>query len=155
VNGANQNVKAKAPIFLFSSSPQQARAVIDLSAGYPGGVRRTIWMLDRKRVVIQDDVQLDSSFEWNFHTPAKVEIENHKAILSLKGAQLLATLLSPEDGKFEATDSDAPDPQKPNPGVTNLVVHCSANVHKIVVLFCAVDDTTLPAVEKLEKRSAK
>jgi hypothetical protein len=156
LHGANQNQKAKAPIISFVSAPGRAAAVIDLSAAYPSGtVRRGICMLDRKRVLIQDEVQLPSSFEWNFHTPAKVEIDGNKATLSLKGAQLRANLLSPAEGKFEATDSDAPEPQKPNPGVTNLVVRCSGNEHRIVVLFSAVDDTTVPVVDELDKWAEK
>ncbi len=153
-NGANQNTKAKAPILWFDSKPDRASAVIDLTAAYAhaASVHRGISMIDRKRVLIQDEVNLAQtephSFEWNFHTQAKVDVDGKKAILTLHGKQLIATLLRPENGKFETLDCNAPAPQKPNPGVTDLMVHCD-NGQTITVLFSAVDDKFVPTLTDL------
>jgi hypothetical protein len=160
VNGQNQNLKAKAPITSFVTAPDRTTAIIDLSAAYPSGsVRRGIELIDGKQVLIQDEVNLLQDkpipFDWNFHTPARVDADGMKAVLTLSGTQLRATLLSPEDGKFETTNSDAAAPQKPNPGITNLVVHCSGLEHRIVVLFSAVDDTNVPGVVELSRWPVK
>jgi hypothetical protein len=151
LDGANQNEKAKAQIIWFDSKPDRASAVIDLTAAYPNAVsvRRGISMIDRKRVLIQDEIKLMQEqprpYEWNFHTQAQVETHGNKAILTLHGKRLLATLLSPKDGKFETTDCDAPPPQKPNTGVTNLMVH-TVGGQTVAVLFSAVDDQFVPTL---------
>ena len=161
VDGANQNTKARAEIISFVNQPNRMAAVIDLSAAYPGGsVLRGICMLDQKRVLVQDQVRLNQRepipFEWNFHTPAKVVLDGKHATLSLGDAKLRVTLISPEDGKFEMSNADAPLPQKQNMGITTLQIKCSGLEHgQIAVLFSAVDDDTIPPIEDLSRWPAK
>jgi hypothetical protein len=161
VDGANQNTKAKARIISFVNQPGRMAAVIDLSAVYPSGtVQRGICLLDQKRVLVQDQVRLNQlepiPYEWNLHTPAKVELDGNKATLSLGGVQMRLTLLSPATGKFEMTNTDAPAPQKANPGITTLRVRCNGTEHApIAVLFSTFDDAAIPAVEDLANWPAK
>ena len=161
VDGANQDTKAKAKIISFVNQPNRMAAIIDLSAAYPAGtVQRGICMLDQKRVLVQDQIRLNQRepipYEWNFHTAAKVELDGKKAILSLGDARLRMTLLSPAGAKFEMTGTDAPPPQKPNPGITTVRVRCDGTEHApIAVLFSTLDDATIPAVEDLANWPAK
>jgi hypothetical protein len=154
LDGANQNQKAKAQIIWFDSKPDHASAVIDLTAAYPNAmsVQRGISMIDRKRVLVQDEVKLMQDeprpYEWHFHTQAKVEINGKKATLTLHGKQLLATLLSPEDGKFESIDCDAPTPQKQNTGIIDLMVRCTGG-QTVTVLFSTADDQFVPTLKNL------
>jgi hypothetical protein len=152
VNGANQNTKATATITSLATPGDDAYSVVDLSAGYSDlkSVHRGFAMLDRKRVLVQDEIDADADTpaEWNFHTPAKVELNGATATLSLGKSQLRATLLSPSDAKFELTDCDAPKPQKPNTGISNLMVRIKGG-GTIAVLFSAVDDSDRPKIKPL------
>ena len=60
VNGENQQTRAKAPIVAFLATPERTFAVADLSEAYRPRVqqaRRGIAVLDRKLVLVQDEVQ--------------------------------------------------------------------------------------------------
>lgn len=153
---ANQDEKAKAKIISFTSAGGRDSAVIDLTAAYPGAtfVRRGIALIGGRQVLIQDESGMPADhspeLEWNFHTRAAVKVDGNKAILTLGNAQLLATLLSPGNGKFETQVCDPPPPQKANPGVTNLLVRRDAN-GRIAVLFSAVDDAAPPPLQELSQ----
>jgi hypothetical protein len=157
-NGANQEPKAKAKIVWFDTKPDRSAAIIDLSAGYGGDVRRGVALIGGKQVLIQDEFSMPQDKElvsqWNFHTRATVKVAGQTALLSLGGKQLRATLLSPADGKFGTEDCDTPAPQRANPGVTNLFAR-STGQGRFAVVFSADGDTAMPAVEPLAKWGKK
>ncbi|HOW19321.1 MAG TPA: heparinase II/III family protein, partial [Phycisphaerae bacterium] len=93
INGENQDPKARAPLVAFGSSPRQAFAVADLSEAYARSakrVRRGVAMLDRKRVLIQDEIEAAAplNVEWTMHTTAQVRINGDVALLSVRGKML-------------------------------------------------------------------
>ena len=107
IDDANQDVSAKAPIVAFSSMPQRAFAVADLSEGYKSSctrVRRGIELLNRNAVVVEDEVEANKpvKVQWNLHTMAGVQIsdDGRQATLSLGGKSIDARILSPDEGKF-------------------------------------------------------
>ncbi len=151
-NGGNQDPKAKARIIWFDTKPERSAAIIDLSAGYGGQVRRGVALIGGKQVLIQDEFSMPQDKElisqWNFHTRAKVKLDGRTAVLSLGGKHLKATLLSPAEGKFEMEVCDAPPPQKANAGVVNLFVR-GGDVGRFAVVFGAVDDAGPPRIVDL------
>ena len=115
-----------APIVAFESGPTKAFAVADLTAAYAGQVKRAargIALLDRKQVLVQDEIQ-DAAGEvvWQLHTRAKVESKGQQALLTQQGERLMATILSPADAKFTTASANPPEPQKQNTDVTKLVI---------------------------------
>ena len=71
----DQNPKAVAPIVKFNSQPGRVVAVADLSTAYGGmarQARRGIALVDRKRVLVQDEVEtaMPSDVWWFMTAPA-------------------------------------------------------------------------------------
>ena len=103
---------AKARITRFESGPERAFAIADLTPAYAKNARR-VWrgiaLLDRDKVLVQDEIQADKPVElcWFMHTPASVKIEDngHTANLQLAGALLRAEILSPAEAKFQIMDA--------------------------------------------------
>jgi hypothetical protein len=128
LDGENQNPKARAPVVAYFTSPGRAFAVADLTEAYAPRVRRAlrgVALLDRRRVVVQDEVEAaDSPVElvWNFHTRARVETVGARALLSIGPSRLEARILSPEHARFEVVSANPAPPQAQQPDVTNLVV---------------------------------
>jgi hypothetical protein len=148
INDANQDASAKAPIIAFSSKPERAFAVADLSQGYKwtgAKVRRGIELLDRNAVVVEDEVetQQPAKVQWQMHTAAVIQIADDKrtAELTQHGQSLAAKILSPDGAKFEVTSAAAPRPQNPNRGVSKLIVRLpeKTTATRIVVLLAAPD----------------
>lgn len=140
----NQISDAKAPIVAFSSKPDEAYAVADLSAAYAGSLRlarRGIRLFDgRRRVLVQDEAEVGEKpveLFWNFHTPAKVELDGASATLTLGGETMRVTILSPEGARFELLNANPPPPQRQQPVVKNLAINLSgaSGAVRIAVLF--------------------
>jgi hypothetical protein len=156
MDGQNQPVKSAAPIIEFASHPNWASAIADLSAAYPraGSARRGIALLDRRRVLIQDELTMrrPADVVWNFHTPANVRIVPAGAILSKGNAKLRVRLLEPAGAEFETISANPPPPQKQNPGVANMIIrlpHFTGG--RIAVLFSELDDATIPPLRALDE----
>ncbi|UCH34575.1 MAG: heparinase II/III family protein [Armatimonadota bacterium] len=126
LNGENQALPAKAPMIAFHSAPQRAFAVADLSTAYPmtKKVWRGVTLLDRKHVLIQDDIETGEAVdvEWAMHTPAAVSLDGATATLTQGEASLTARVLSPNTAEFAIASADPGPPQKRNEGITKLVV---------------------------------
>ena len=107
-------------IIRFDSKPQRAFAIADLSPAYAQharSVRRGMALLDRRQVLVQDEVLSDqpSDVWWFFHTRAQIKAENPStAILSQGSARLLARILSPAGASFEVRPAE-PLPSSPHP----------------------------------------
>jgi hypothetical protein len=127
---------AVAAVTRFVSKPNHAFAITDLTAAYAKHaqkVARGIALLDRKQVLVQDEVASEKPAEiwWFMHTQAEIKISDDggTAILSQGDAKLQARILSPADGKFEVMDakplptSPQPDGVKKNEGIRKLAVN--------------------------------
>lgn len=125
-NGENQDPSASAPLVAFASTPARAFAIADLSRASKQAARwqRGIALLDRKEVLVQDEVQLKAPAElaWTLHTPATIALEGATATLKIGEACLRAAILEPNGAKFETASAAPPPPQAQNQGITRLMV---------------------------------
>ena len=101
-SGPDQDPEAAAAIFRFRSGPDLSLAIADLTPAYARQAQR-VWrglsLLNRRQVLIQDEIQAEKPVEvlWALHTAAEVRLspDNRTAYLSLGGARLAARILSP------------------------------------------------------------
>jgi hypothetical protein len=110
--------------------------VVDLTAGYSPKVtraRRGLALLERRRVLIQDEIQAPRPVEvvWRLHTKANVEASGNRATLTLGKAKLEARVLWPEGGRFTIAAASAPAPQAQQPNVRALVVRLPAQAGEV------------------------
>ena len=79
----DQDPAAKTQITRFESTPKRAFAIADLTPAYAKNASR-VWrgiaLLDREKVVVQDEIRADKPVElwWFMHTPASVRIEERR-----------------------------------------------------------------------------
>jgi hypothetical protein len=132
----DQDPAAATRIIRFESKPARASAIADLTAAYAKNARR-VWrgiaLLDRDKVLVQDELQADKPVEvwWFMHTPAGIRIEEdgHAAHLKQVSAQLDLEILSPAGAKFQVMDaqplptSPHPEGQASNERVRKLAIH--------------------------------
>jgi hypothetical protein len=155
VNGQNQALDCQAPITAFHSSPDRAFAVADLSAAYPmmRKVQRGAALLERKHVLIQDEFEAGEPTDvvWAMHTPAEVSVDGTRAVLSQKGQELTARILSPAGAEFATTSADPGAPQARNEGITKLVINLpqTSGAVRVAVLLSPEPDATAPALTAL------
>ncbi len=140
--GENQDYRAKAPIIGFGSTPQRAWAVADLSQAYDKWARkvhRGLVLIDRKRVLVQDEIDAkgDAEVVWAMLTPSEVTLDGSRAVLAQGEWRLEARLLEPEGLRFEVKAASAPKPQRQQPDVKVLHVRVPGRVgkHRIAVLL--------------------
>jgi hypothetical protein len=157
VDGQNQPKGAVAPFVAFQSQPQRAFAIADLAPAYPRArsVRRGVALLDRERVLVQDEIESDRPLDvaWGMHTPARIDVGGRSATLTLDGATLRAQILSPADARFEAVTPVVAPPQKPIGGVRKLVVHLAKvrRARLVVLLDPSASPRPAPPVEPLAR----
>jgi hypothetical protein len=134
--GPGQDPGAATQIVKFDSRPERAFAIADLTAAYrPAAtrVRRGVALLERTRVLVQDEIETPrrTPVWWFMHTAAEIQLEpgGRTAWLRQNGQALRAQLLSPEAAVFESRGaaplpgSPAPLKQAANEGVRKLTVH--------------------------------
>ncbi len=130
IGGGNQDPAAKAPIIAFASSQAKAFAVADLSHANKATSRwwRGVALLDRRDVLIQDEVELKAPAEvvWTMHTAATVQVEGATATLKVGESCLRAAILEPKEAKFESASATPPKPQAQNEGVSRLLIRLPA-----------------------------
>jgi hypothetical protein len=145
----DQDPRAAAKIIRFESTPERAYALADLTPAYAQHAQkvwRGIALLNRDKVLVQDEVQADKPVElwWFMHTPAGVRIESDGRAASLRqaGTQLRAEILSPAGAKFQIMDaqplptSPHPEEQARNEGVRKLAVHLDGIINtRLAVLL--------------------
>jgi hypothetical protein len=133
--GPDQDPAATSRIVKFESRPEKALAVADLTAAYARHAQR-VWrgfaLLDRRQVLVQDEVQAEKPAEvwWFLHTPAKVELGANRtsAVLSQGGTRLEARILSPSPAAFTVMEagplrvSPQPEKQAQNKNVRKLAI---------------------------------
>ncbi len=96
--------------------------MIDLTDAYARHATRAqrgFAMLDRKRLLIQDEIVADKPVEylWLMHTAAKITIADNgrSATLEQGGKKVTARLLSPADAKFTVTEAKSLPTSPPEP----------------------------------------
>ncbi len=148
---ALQDPKAVAPLIAYASSPARAFAVADLSAVYPGTAQklhRGIALLDRARVLVQDDVAgvpAGTALHWRLLTEAAVTVGPgaRTATLVQAGRTLRADLLSPATARFTTYPARPPSTaERQNNGVTALTATATAESAetRVAVLLTPVGD---------------
>jgi len=124
--GKNQALAAKAPITAFSSTPERAFAIADISEAYAEwttSVRSSIALLDRKAVLVQDELEAAKPVSpvWSMLTFAEVRIEGpRKAVLTMDGKTLTAEILAPANASFRVESGEQQPPQRDNKGASVL-----------------------------------
>jgi hypothetical protein len=108
-------------------------------------VKRGVRMINaRKQVLIQDEIDSQSSVQWRMHTNATVDTSGGTtAKLTLDGKTMLISMLDPPSGAtFTTTDavrmqSDVtpPEADQANPGVKVLIIALPAGKYNLQVLF--------------------
>jgi hypothetical protein len=148
-NQPDQDPKAAAKITRFDSKPQRAFAITDLTPAYSPHareVRRGIALLDRKQVLVQDELSCDRPTDvwWSAQTPAEVKLSDDgtKATLTQSGKAFVAQILSPKNASFRVLEaaplasSPHPETQNENRGISKLAIHLeSATDVRLAVLF--------------------
>jgi hypothetical protein len=126
INGENQDVTGKAKITKHKSSKDKAFAVCDLTGAYRKNaerVSRGVALIDRCRVVIQDEIELKkpgTEILWGMITEADIKIENNKATLTKDNKVMEMEILSPANAEFEIISTKQLPPQDPNKGTKKL-----------------------------------
>jgi hypothetical protein len=111
INDALQSQGAIAPIRRFVSGATASGAVLDLGSAHPDLVdrwTRQIWMLDRNRLLVQDDLTGlpdQAALRWQMVTRAEVAVaeDGRRAVLRQQGKTLEAEILTPADATFAWT----------------------------------------------------
>ncbi|MDE3148452.1 MAG: heparinase II/III family protein, partial [Acidobacteriota bacterium] len=158
IDGENEDLDAKAPLTASGAMGDSFYAIANLDQAYKGKLTswsRGVALLDKKRVLVQDEIAPAQPVDvvWNFHTFADVKIaaDGRSATLSEGGATLHARIVSPAAGRFSTASTQAPPPNAPNPGLTNLVINLpkQASAETIAVVFTAPGDNARPAIKPL------
>jgi hypothetical protein len=155
-----------APIIQFGSAPNRGCAVVDLTPAYPddaASLHRGIALLDRARVLVQDEYQPAASrkpLHWVMITNAKIEIDpgGQSATLTSGSKTLRATILEPTNAQFHVGSTRPPKPiENQNDGTsmltTDLVPNVSESSTRLAVLLSPVGDKwphlSPPAIQPL------
>lgn len=119
--GPDQLPTAAARMVKYQSTPTRAVAVADLTAAYGDEAQRVmrgVAMLERRRVLIQDEIKTakPSVVWWFMTTPAQIRIEKdgRTAHLTQGKAELQVRVLAPAAAQFTVMDA-VPLPTSPNP----------------------------------------
>lgn len=127
IDDENQDLRAEAPIYAHSFSPELAYVDIDLSKAYPRRLkqfRRRIGIAQRQAILIQDVVHANQPVDalWGMVTGAEVVLNGQTAELKKDGWSLSAEILSPRHAVFDVLSTTPPAPQAQNQGTRKLVV---------------------------------
>jgi hypothetical protein len=129
LDGRHQDPLAKSSFTKTEVNGERPFAVVELTEAYADlarSARRGLAMIEgRRAVVVQDelDIQTPSELIWGVTTDAEIEIKGQTvAILKLKGRELTARLLSPQNAGFTVESAEQESPQHKNEGVRRLVV---------------------------------
>lgn len=168
--GPDQALSSVGRIRKFTSQPDRAAAVADMTAAYAEHARRVergVALVNRRAVLIQDEVDAERPVDlwWFLHTQAAIAIaaDGRSATLTQGGSKLEARILqAPAGARFEDRPA-APLPTSPNPAVQRrndafrkLTIHLpQAAALRLAVLLVPEDGKPdprpTPAIEPLEK----
>ncbi len=133
VDGENQNPKAEAAFLAHRFERGLAWVVMNLDQAYAGKLkrqRRGVALVDRRHVVVQDEIEALQPVEvlWGMVTDAEVELQGAQAELRKPGRRLSARILRPPEAVFDVVPTTPPPPQNPNQGTRKLVAKLPAKV---------------------------
>lgn len=146
-------------IIRFESGPGRSFAIGDLKDAVAPGARRAergVALLDRQRVLVQDELQTDqpATVWWFMHTEAKVTPDptGRLATLERRGKRLTARILAPADVRFTVmkaeplSTSPQPPKQANNDRYRKLAIQLSdVKDLRLAVLFTPLTDGSQPA----------
>jgi hypothetical protein len=159
IDGLNQWVEAKAPISKFSSKPNFAFAVADLTAAYPNGARRArrgLALIGRKQLLVQDELKLKPGahdLRWAMVTRAALKLDGDKAVLSQEGQLLEARILAPKGAVFTELPTLPPSKEEDQNADTRMLAVSLTGVTQttIAVLLSPMGSSpTAAALPKLQ-----
>ena len=162
VGDRNQDINARAKIEKYEAAPERTIAIVDLTSAYPpeaGSARRGVAMLDRRRALVQDELELKQAcdFAWGMTTGAQIALDGDKAVLRESGKELRAEILSPAGAVFTIESAEQKPPQKENKGIRRLMIRLKApaGALRVAVLFSPVwpdgKAEAAPAVKPLDQ----
>lgn len=140
IDGRIQRVKGSiSKVINYLSTPTRAHAIVDMSNAYAGQAKkvlRGIAMLDRNRVLIQDEVTAPvGDVRWCMVTPADIKLDGTRATLSLNEHTLVAKILTPANARFRILSTSPPTKQEnPNKGTRMLAAFVKPNGKKPIRL---------------------
>jgi len=159
IDNQNESLKGEARLTAFTTSANRSAAIASLNSAYPNALanwQRGTELLNQRQVLVQDELQPTKAVDitWNWHTKAGISIaaSGTEAILSQGSAKLRLQILSPLPAKFTDESVTIPEPQRPAPGLHNLMIHLPATSAKttIAVLIEGVDENSpAPAIVPL------
>lgn len=130
-NGADQAVRANAPIVDFAATPEARVTAVDLTSAYgefATRVRRTVRLEAGARLVVDDEWRAGEravDVAWQWLTRAAVEFDDEGAKLRQDGKTLRLRVIAPTEGwTFTAEEaSGLMQPyDRPDPGLRRLVL---------------------------------
>ncbi len=162
--GPDQASRAVAPITRFESRPERAFAITDLTTAYAPHaekVRRGLAMLQRKAILVQDEVQSAKGADlwWFMHTAADIQIDGTKATLRLGNKTLTAQILAPTEARFTVMPAEPlpntphPEKQANNAKYRKLAIHLPAAKDTRVTVLLAPSNSAInsPSVVPLDQ----
>lgn len=158
VDGQNEDLDSTAPLTSSGTMGDDLYSIADLGKTYKGKLsswKRGVDLIGKQRVLVQDEIvpAMPVDLTWNFHTFAKVEIapDGRSATLTQSGKTLRARIVEPAAVRFSTASTEAPPPQEPNPGLTNLVIHVDkqSSPATIAVVFTAEGDHSTTHIKPL------
>ena len=165
-SGPDQDPAAAARIIRFESKPARSFGITDLTQAYRQNAQkvwRGIALLDRQKLLIQDEIQTDKSTEiwWFMHTPADIKrIDGRSVMLHQSAGQLRAEILSPEAAVFDFMDaqplpaSPHPERQAKNDHIKKLALHLKdIKETRIAILLTPMTNERPPQPVKLSALS--
>jgi len=130
--GENQDPQAVSSFTRVEVNKETPFVLVDLTSTYEKyatKVTRGVAMVENRRaVLVQDEFELKEPCEvtWAMTTDAKINIEQKStAVLTLKGKELVARVLSPADAEFVVESAEQKPPEETNKGVSRLLVRLS------------------------------
>ncbi len=150
--GALQSPDADAPILAFGSTPERAFAIADLTSAYPEhakSFRRGVALLDRARVLVQDEVtglKPGTPLRWQMATTADVSIdrEGRVATLTQNGRTLRVEILAPAAARFAVEPARPPTTvENQNEGIVMLVAGAPENAKQETDVCIAILNTPI------------
>ncbi len=151
IRGENQDPAARAPISAYESSPGRSFAVADLTRAYANHakrVRRGVMMIDRRRVLIQDEIEADGPLdvEWMMHTEAEAVVKDNAVTLTLGGRRLHLRATGSVPGMWEVRPVRIDAPQRPIRNTRKVVlrVRVVPPSARLAVLFTPGDEDAVP-----------
>jgi hypothetical protein len=159
----DQDPRAAAKVVMFSSEASNPFAIADLTPAFKASaksVRRGVKLVDRRSVLIQDEIVAERITDtyWFMTTPAEIAItdDGKMATLKQKGKTMTVRLLSPATTRLEAMKCE-PLPSSPQPPKQTenkqmkLFIHAEVLGAKTIAVLISPDKTLKPEIKPLDR----